>query len=91
MTMLRAITTSHRLVPLRRRPTSPSDPLIERIRNAVIGDDALLEGPFGPRRMVYADATASGRSLTFVEDLIRTPRRRPRAARRRPCARRRAP
>ena len=71
MTMLRAITTSHRLVPLRRRPTSPSDPLIERIRNAVIGDDAVLDGPFGPRRMVYADATASGRSLTFVEDFIR--------------------
>jgi selenocysteine lyase/cysteine desulfurase len=72
MTMLRAIATSHRLAPLRRpRPTSPADRLIERIRTAVIGDDAVLEGPFGPRRMVYADATASGRSLTFVEDFIR--------------------
>ena len=30
-----------------------------------------FSGPFGPRRMVYADATASGRSLAFVEDLIR--------------------
>jgi selenocysteine lyase/cysteine desulfurase len=45
--------------------------LIDRIRDSVIGDDAVLEGPFGPRRMVYADATASGRSLTFVEDFIR--------------------
>ena len=45
--------------------------LIERIRASVIGDDAVLQGPFGPRRMVYADATASGRSLGFVEDLIR--------------------
>ena len=51
--------------------TSPSDRLIERIRSSVIGDDAVLEGPFGPRRVVYADATASGRALAFVEDLIR--------------------
>ena len=45
--------------------------LIERIRNSVIGDDAVLDGPFGPRRLVYADYTASGRALTFVEDYIR--------------------
>ena len=37
----------------------------------MIGDDAVLEGPFGPRRLVYADYTASGRSLTFIEDFIR--------------------
>jgi hypothetical protein len=45
--------------------------LIERFRRETIDDDAVLEGPFGPRRMVYADATASGRSLAFVEELIR--------------------
>jgi selenocysteine lyase/cysteine desulfurase len=44
---------------------------VEEVRTAVIGDDAVLDGPFGPRRLVYADATASGRALTFVEDFIR--------------------
>jgi selenocysteine lyase/cysteine desulfurase len=44
---------------------------LERIRSAVIGDDAVLDGPFGPRRLVYADWTASGRSLAFIEDVIR--------------------
>ncbi len=45
--------------------------LIESIRDAIIGDDRALEGPYGPRRMTYADYTASGRSLSFLEDYIR--------------------
>jgi selenocysteine lyase/cysteine desulfurase len=45
--------------------------LIETIRESVIGHDRCLEGPFGPRRVTYADYTASGRSLAFIEDFIR--------------------
>jgi selenocysteine lyase/cysteine desulfurase len=45
--------------------------LIEQIRNGVIGDDRALEGPYGVRRMTYADYTASGRSLGFIEDYLR--------------------
>ena len=45
--------------------------LIEAIRANVIGDDEAVVGPFGLRRVTYADYTASGRSLAFVEDFIR--------------------
>ena len=52
--------------------TDPSaDALIATIRSAVIGDDAAVAGPFGIRRVTYADYTASGRSLDFVEDYLR--------------------
>jgi selenocysteine lyase/cysteine desulfurase len=46
-------------------------PLIDRVRASVIGDDEAVLGPFGLRRVTYADYTASGRSLTFIEDYLR--------------------
>jgi selenocysteine lyase/cysteine desulfurase len=45
--------------------------LIESIRMSVIGRDEVVDGPFGPRKVTYADYTASGRSLSFIEDYIR--------------------
>jgi selenocysteine lyase/cysteine desulfurase len=47
------------------------DPFLGVIRNSIIGDDAAIEGPYGIRRVTYADYTASGRSLSFIEDFIR--------------------
>jgi selenocysteine lyase/cysteine desulfurase len=50
---------------------SGDDELVGAIREAVIGDDEAVLGPFGLRRVTYADYTASGRSLAFIEDYIR--------------------
>ena len=66
--------------------TSPPTPdpaaLIETIRASVIGDDEAVEGPFGLRRVTYADYTASGRSAHVHRGLH--PRRGPAALREHP-------
>ena len=49
----------------------PVSALIDTIRRSVIGDKCPISTPFGVRPLVYADYTASGRGLTFIEDYIR--------------------
>lgn len=40
------------------------------LRSQIIGRDAEFDSPFGERRITYADHTASGRCLRYVEDYI---------------------
>lgn len=41
------------------------------LRRELIGADATIQTPFGERLMMYADYTASGRCLCFVENYLR--------------------
>ena len=45
--------------------------LVDKIRSSLIGNDQAMQGPAGIRRITYADYTASGRSIDFIEDFIR--------------------
>jgi selenocysteine lyase/cysteine desulfurase len=40
------------------------------IRGEIIGNNSLYDTPFGKRNLFYADYTASGRSLKFIEDQL---------------------
>ncbi|MCB1282043.1 MAG: aminotransferase class V-fold PLP-dependent enzyme, partial [Salinibacterium sp.] len=54
------------------RSKSLAEPaIVARIRECVIGDDRLMDGPYGQKPVTYADYTASGRSLSFLEDFLR--------------------
>jgi selenocysteine lyase/cysteine desulfurase len=44
----------------------------DTIRESIIGEGTTMPGPFGPRAILYTDYVASGRSIGFIEDAIRT-------------------
>ena len=40
------------------------------VRKSIIGRDAFIDTPFGQRLVTYADYTASGRGIEFIEGYI---------------------
>ena len=40
---------------------------IEELRNEIIGINTMIETPYGQRLITYADYTASGKTLKFIE------------------------
>lgn len=43
---------------------------IQWLRSQVIGSHAEFDTPFGKRMLTYADHTATGRCLLYIEDFI---------------------
>ncbi|MCW2758380.1 MAG: aminotransferase, class [Nocardioidaceae bacterium] len=48
-----------------------NEDLVRLVRESVIGEDHVMRTPYGERRVTYADYTASGRALSFLEDFVR--------------------
>ncbi|PKI60163.1 hypothetical protein CRG98_019433, partial [Punica granatum] len=47
-----------------------ADEKLSWLRSQIIGADAEFMSPFGRRRITYADHTASGRCLQYIENFI---------------------
>ncbi|TRL35689.1 aminotransferase class V-fold PLP-dependent enzyme [Rhizobium straminoryzae] len=54
------------------RQSLQRDDVIEHLRAGLIGQHAMVRGPFGDKPLVYADYVASGRALMQVEQFILT-------------------
>ena len=46
--------------------------LLDYVNQSVIGGHDSIKTPFGFRKITYCDYIASGKSLTFIEDYIRS-------------------
>lgn len=49
---------------------APADAKLSWLRSQIIGGSAWILTPFGRRLLIYADHTASGRCLQYIEDYI---------------------
>ncbi|KAK9230303.1 hypothetical protein WN944_023270 [Citrus x changshan-huyou] len=49
---------------------SSSEKKLTWLQSQIIGKNAEFDSPFGKRRLTYADHTASGRSLRYIENYI---------------------
>lgn len=44
--------------------------IIDYVRQNTVGENTEVEGPYGRRKVTYADWTASGRALKFIEEYV---------------------
>nr|ACS49607.1 NifS-like protein [Oryza minuta] len=65
-----ASTTLLSLLRAKSERSSEAEEKVEWVRSQLVGGGAEFDTPFGRRPLVYADHTASGRSLRYVEDYV---------------------
>jgi selenocysteine lyase/cysteine desulfurase len=46
------------------------DDLVQALREGLVGENACIDGPAGPTRLIYADYVASGRALHQIEAFL---------------------
>ncbi|TVU25890.1 hypothetical protein EJB05_28408, partial [Eragrostis curvula] len=63
-------TTLVSLLRARSERSAEAEAKVEWVRSQLVGRGAEFETPFGRRALVYADHTATGRSLRYIEDYI---------------------
>ncbi|TKW00350.1 hypothetical protein SEVIR_8G103000v4 [Setaria viridis] len=63
-------TTLVSLLRARSERSARAEERVEWVRSQLVGGDAEFETPFGRRALLYADHTASGRALLYIEDYI---------------------
>jgi len=63
-------TTLVSLLRARSERSARDEERVEWVRSQIVGRDAEFETPFGRRALLYADHTATGRSLHYIEDYI---------------------
>ena len=69
-TSTRTTTTLVSLLRARSERSAREEERVEWVRSQIVGRDAEFETPFGRRALLYADHTATGRSLRYIEDYI---------------------
>ena len=52
------------------KQTESKEVLAKSIAENLVGNDALIDGPFEPHKQTYADYAASGKAVKFIEDYI---------------------
>ncbi|XP_062202935.1 uncharacterized protein LOC133905214 [Phragmites australis] len=67
LSLLRSVATSEEKA---RATAGTGEEKVEWLRSQLIGKDVEFDTPFGQRALTYADQTASGRSLRYIEDYI---------------------
>ncbi|CAF1409262.1 unnamed protein product [Adineta steineri] len=67
-----AINNIYQNIPNKTNITGNRSRLIQYIDENIIGKDHVFLGPWGFRRMIYCDYTASGRPLEFIESYLRS-------------------